>query len=358
MKTNKLAGSICALLLTALGASSAVAQTSTASILFTRTMFRFDSAHGSELYRVQPSGQNVVTLAPVTYGFDIHGADWSPGGASVVYEKVQQASGDSAYNSQLYVVNRQGGSLHQVTTGDGRHSQPSWGPNGVIAFVQGGCLATVRPDGTQQHVVFCPPHESGQHGGIVLTLFHWTPSGNGVLIEAAGDEGGLEPEIWYSTVYRVNVTTGSAVKLTSQVFNNSHERYLAIAPDNQHGVYTGNPMEAVDFASNTRTTIQSQGMDPVYSPDGSKVAFRDTLTDYPHARIKIMRADGSNIHLAPTQVNPDVTITSISDWSWDGTRLLVDQVGNNQWVRMIDLRNKTARNVTNGVADKHAWFHP
>jgi len=25
---------------------------------------------------------------------------------------------------------------------------------------------------------------------------------------------------------------------------------------------------------------------------------------------------------------------------------------------MIDLRNKTARNVTNGVAAERAWFHP
>ncbi|MGN2244268.1 TolB family protein [Frateuria sp. GZRR33] len=193
MKTNKLASSICAVLLTALGASSAFAQTSTASILFTRQVFRFDGALGSQLYRVKPSGQNVVTLAPVTYGFDIHGASWSPGGASVVYELIHQAIGSPTYTSQLYVVNRQGGSLHQITTGDALHSQPSWGPNGVIAFALGSCLATVRPDGTQQHVVFCPPHESGQHGSILLSLFHWTPSGNGILIEAAGDEGGLEP---------------------------------------------------------------------------------------------------------------------------------------------------------------------
>ena len=72
MKTNKLAGSICALLLTALGASSAFAQSSTASILFTRTLYRaVDGTHGSQLYRIKPSGSDLALLMPVTYGTDI-----------------------------------------------------------------------------------------------------------------------------------------------------------------------------------------------------------------------------------------------------------------------------------------------
>ncbi|MGN2244269.1 TolB family protein [Frateuria sp. GZRR33] len=117
-------------------------------------------------------------------------------------------------------------------------------------------------------------------------------------------------------------------------------------------------MYTLDFVSNTRTPLSTFGGDPMYSPDGSKIAFLRGDTLGSNARVYLMRADGSNVHPAPAQTNPDVSITAISDWSFDGTRLLFDQVGNNQWVRMIDLRDRTARNVTNGVADKHAWFHP
>ena len=363
MKNHKLAGSICALLLTVLGTSSAVAQTSTASILFARTVYRFDGQHGTQLYRVKPSGANVVTLAPVTYGYDILSRSWSPSGGSVVYELAKQLFQGLYSESQLYVVDRQGGSRRQITTGAGdMHQQALWGPNGTIAFVTGNCLGTVHADGTQQHIVFCPPLEPGEGGRRTqLSLSQWTASGKSVLIVFGGDEGGLEPSMWYSSVYRVNVSTGAAVKLAAQVFDNSPERDLTIAPDGTHGVYSGNtvkPMEAIDFASNSLTPLPN-GWDPVYSQDGSKIAFLfSSEPEQAHQRVYIMRSDGSHVHLAPAQTNPDVTITSISGWSPDGTRLLMNQEGNNQWVRMIDLRDKTARNVTNGVANRYAWFHP
>ena len=361
MKNHKLAGSICALLLTALGASTAAAQTSTASILVTRPIYRFDGAYGSQLYRVQPSGQGLTTLVPVTYGVDFYNPSWSPGGSSVVFEALPRVANDSYSGWQLYVVNRQGGSPRQLTTGDGQHSQPLWGPNGIIAFVttkgHGQCLATVRGDGTDQHIVFCPPGEQGESWSIGVTLSQWTASGNGILLVAGANEGGLEPEKFYSDVWRVNVSTGYAVKLTAHVFDEGGDD-LAIAPDGKHGVYNGSPMYAIDLTTDTLTPLPTDGYAPMYSPDGAKIAFLRYSSDFKTSSIYVMRADGSNAHRAPAQTNPDVYITGLSDWSADGTRLLFDQIGNNQWVRMIDLRNKTARNVTNGVASERAWFHP
>jgi Tol biopolymer transport system component len=361
MKTNKLAGSICALLLTALGATTAAAQTSTASILFTRTLYRaIDGTQGSQLYRVKPSGQNVAVLAPVTYGYDILTSSWSPGGSSAVYELAQRGPQGEHGDSQLYVVNRQGGSPQAITTGAGAHAQPLWGPNGIIAFVSGNCLGTVHADGTQQHTVFCPPKESGEGRSYPLSLFRWTPSGNGVLIEATGDEGGLEPTTWFSTVYRVNVSTGSAVKLSAHVFANSYERTLAIAPDAQHGVYNGNPMQVLDFATDTLTPLPTGGDDPLYSPDGRKIAFLRTETNHaPYwTNVYVIHPDGSHLRLL-TNASPDVlTYTGIADWSSDSTRVLVDQIGDDRWLQILDLRDTSARNVTKGTAGKHAWFHP
>jgi Tol biopolymer transport system component len=360
MKTNKLARSICALLLTALGATNAAAQTSTASILFTRTLYRaVDGSKGDALYRVKPSGTNLAVLVPVTYGFDIIGSSWSPSGASAVYS-LRGPDG-----SQLYVVDRQGSSPRQITSGALRPEQPLWAPSsGTIAFVATNraiqCLATVRADGTNQHIVFCPPTQPGTSLRISLALSRWTGDSQRILVAAGAEQGGLEPEKWYSNIYRVNVSTGTAVQLAAQVFDSDEERQLAIAPDGAHGVYGGSPMYSIDFASNTVTPLPTAGYDPLFAPDGRKVAFlRNETSGSPYySNVYSIHPDGTHLRMLTSDANPYLTYTSVADWSSDSTRLLVDQVGDDRWLHIIDLRDNTARNVTKGTASKHAWFHP
>ncbi|MGN2250486.1 TolB family protein [Frateuria sp. GZRe14] len=360
MKTNKLAGSICALLLTALGASSAFAQSSSASILFTRTLYRaVDGTHGSQLYRVRPSGSDLALLMPVTYGTDITASSWSPTGASAVFE-VRNSDG-----TQLYVVDRQGSSPRQITSGASRPEQPLWAPNsGTIAYVATNrliqCLGTVRADGTNQHIVFCPPTQPGTALNISLSIARWTADGKSVLVASGAEQGGLEPEKWYSNVYRVNVSTGAAVALANQVFDSDQIRKLAISPDGTRGVYDGNPLYSIDFASNTVTALPVGGYDPVYAPDGRKVAFlRNETNGSPYySNVYLIHPDGSHLRKLTSDANALLTYTAIADWSWDSTRLLVDQVGDDRWLHMIDLRDNTARNVTKGTAGEHAWFHP
>jgi len=366
MKKHKLAGPICALLLTALGASPAVAQTNTASILFIRAVNPPGPGNsGLRLGRVQPSGEGVAWLTPFVSGVEFHGGGWSPGGAAVVY--VRSASDGSP--SQLHVVNRQGGNERQITTGPGGNGKASWGPNGIIAFVNANneldeitsrdCLGTVRPDGTQQHIVFCPPHPPGTENSryIVLSQPQWTPNGNSVLVEAGSSEGSLEPRMWFSDVYRVNVTTGTAVRVGRQVFSGDlFVRYtLAIAPDGTHGVYGGNPMHTIDFATNTLRPISTSGDDPVFSKDGRKVAF-DKENSHGLRRVYVMNADGSNIR--PALANPERGSEYVpDDWSFDGTRVLVNQFLGSTGVQIIDLRTNTARPVINDTVEDRAWFH-
>jgi Tol biopolymer transport system component len=360
MKTNKLAGSICALLLTALGASSAVAQTSTASILFNRTLYRaIDGTKGDALYRVKPSGTNLALLVPVTYEYTIFGSSWSPSGASAVYSLW------GPDGSQLYVVDRQGDTPRQITQGTGRRETPLWSPtSGTIAYVKDDsaiqCLATVRADGTNQHTVFCPPTQPGTSLRISLSLVRRMDGGKRILVAAGADQGGLEPEKWYSNVYRVNVSTGAAVQLASHVFDTYGARKLTIAPDGAHGVYGGTPMYSIDFASNTVTPLPTAGYDPLYAPDGRKVAFlRNETNGSPHySNVYLIHPDGTHLRMLTSDANAGLTYASVADWSSDSTRLLVNQVGDDPWLHMIDLRDNTARNVTKGTAAEHAWFHP
>ena len=360
MKNHKLAGSICALLLTALGASSAAAQTSTSQILFTRNVYRaYDGAHGTALYRVKTSGAGVAQLASVVYGIDNKNGSWSPSAAAVVYDANQQGENQGQYTgSQLYVVDRQGGSPHRITTGTAWHLQPMWAPNsGIVAYVENGCLATVRASGTDQHIVFCAPRDQGMGSRPGITLLRWTGDGKSVFVVAATNEGGLDPKTWYSDVYRVNVSTGLATKLAQQAFTSGGFQ-LAIAPGGTHGVYDGSPMHSIDFATNTLTPLPTAGNNMMYSPDGTKIAFFRIDSSSPYERnLYVMDADGTHVTKL-TQQAPYKAYLSIAGWSRDSSRVLVNFVGNDRWMRLIDVRTKMVVKVARGTALVGAWVHP
>ncbi|MGN2254933.1 TolB family protein [Frateuria sp. GZRe12] len=359
MKTHKLAGSVFALLLTALGASSAVAQTNTAAILFTRVFYEpVTDTFRMELGRVKPSGEDVVRLAPFTYGVENFDPAWSPAGAAVVYTATEPNVGRPA---QLYVVNRQGGNLRKITTGPGRHRGASWGPNGIIAFITDDnrpshyCLGTVRPDGTQQRILFCPPRPTGATDDyMLLSRPQWSPSGNSVYVVADTDEG-VDGSRSFSNTYRVNVSTGAVVKIAGRVIPGSI-RHLTIAPDGKHGVYEGDPLQVIDFATGTLRPLPTYGFSPLYSRDGRKIAFSRSDDGYLH--VYVVHTDGSHLH--PIQVNPDPEADyEPFDWSFDGTRVLVTkQKAGEAHVQIIDLRNYTVTRVIHGGAGLGAWFHP
>lgn len=359
MKNHKLAGSIFALVLTALGASSAVAQTDTAAILFTRYVYRpADDTYATVLGRVQPSGEGMVRLAPLIYGVEYLDPAWSPAGAAVVYSASEP---DVVRPEQLYVVNRQGGNMRKITIGPGLHRAASWGPDGIIAFTTDDnrslhfCLGTVRPDGTQQHILFCPPRPVGATNEyLLLSRPQWSPSGKSVYIVADTDEG-VDGNRSFSNTYRVNVSTGAVVKLTGRVIAGSI-RHLAIAPDGTHGVYEGGPMQAIDFATGTLRPLSTYGSDLLYSRDGRKIAFTQSNADG-RVRVFVMKADGSHVRPIQADADPDADYYPF-DWSYDGTRVLVTKYNaGDQDEQIIDLRTKMATQVIHGFSGFGSWFH-
>lgn len=350
--------SILAFLVAASMAPAAESAT-TASIVFSRINWRaVDSSHDTVLYWIKPAGGSVVPLTPVTYHVDYRGGSWSPNGGSVAYEMAPQAT---PQQSQLFVVDRQGGSSHQITRGPGLHTQASWGPGSTIAFVTSDsgkyCLGAVIADGTRQRILFCPPHTPEGRSAIVLATPQWSQGGKSVYVEAGNYGPGLEPQ-WYSRVYRVNVYSGAIVLLTEQAFGTPDEGGdsgpVAIAPDGTHGIYPVSPSEfdLVDFATGTRTALAFGGSTPRYSPDGSKIAFRNGS-----GAIAVMNADGSGAHTVIAHPDPQAEY-SVADWSPNGKSLLVNQVDNDRLLQIVDLATGQATTVTKGTADRDAWFHP
>jgi hypothetical protein len=69
-----------------------------------------------------------------------------------------------------------------------------------------------------------------------------------------------------------------------------------------------------------------------------------------------MNADGSD--MVPVIANPNPNaVYWVADWSWDGTRLLVNKVGENRRMQFLDLATGAATTVSDGTAAQGGWYH-
>jgi TolB protein len=93
---------------------------------------------------------------------------------------------------------------------------------------------------------------------------------------------------------------------------------------------------------------------PSYSPDGRQIAFISGKTGQP--QVYIMDADGSNVQLL-TPYQPGVRSYRASpDWSPDGRAVAYEQQNGNFQVWMIDLRDRTPKQLTSeGENEDPSW---
>lgn len=335
------------------GAPLCTAQTaSTPLILFSRIYVAGDGSTYSGLYRMKPSGEETVPLSIVVPGATFRPGGWSPDGGNVVYERLVAAR---SLESQLFVTDREGPRDNQITHGSYLHQQPSWGPDGLIAYIADRgkhdlCLSLVHADRSSQEDLFCPDIFDRPGEPMTMSTPKWNPSGRAVIFEAAAWEDNLEGD-WISHVYRVNVTTKAVVQLTQQRLPNQTE--LNVAPDVKQGIYGERyrvgQMYHVDFGTGTLTPF-GNGRSPKYSRDGNMIAFDQGNQVY------VMGADGTNAH--PVIADPDPAAGyTVADWSWDGTRLLVNKTGLAPLMQIVDLATGATRDLGAGSAAYYGWYH-
>lgn len=352
MKKRPLAPSLFAFLLAVLTAPPALA--ATASVLFSRgTYWPDDTLRTATIYRVRPSTGVVVQLTPQVDNIYYLGGSWSPNGTTIVYEKLKRATSD---RSQLFTVDRSGGSVHRITSGVGRKQYATWGPGARIAYVNmigdQSCLSTVRGDGTHNRTLWCTTHE--------MDPPQWSSDGKSLFVQVDWFGSGLEPP-FYSRAYRVNASTGTRTLLTAQTLEDA--RYFTFSPDGTKGIYfdltySTTPMMQVDFATDTMTPL-GQGYLPRYSKDGSHIAFsRQTFggaPDFPvYSSLYVMNDDGSGV----TEVTHDYVDGveyHADDWSESGTRILANR---NDVMRIIDVVTGTQTFLPSGGASPGSWYQP
>jgi Tol biopolymer transport system component len=314
-----------------------------------------DTLRSSTLYRVNADGTGFQQLAPATanvYRFD---PQWSPSGNTIAY---QYQAGPGAMG-QIWRMSATGTNRTRISSGTRNHEWPTWRPDGgMLLFVThlyatgSHCLAIVRPDGTGQRNLFCPPAPT-----FIDYRPRWSADGSRIFVATNLRGSGLEPP-YYSRAYSINASTGVATLLTSQTFED--ERRLVINPAGTGGLYvdsSSDDIDAVDFATDA-VVPRAQGRNPVWSQGGTRFAYeKTTFTDtaiYTH--VWIMSADGSTDTEIPMPAADGVTWSPV-EFSRDATRILTDRYnGSTVAMRLFNVGSGTWVTLPNGSAND--WYQP
>jgi len=319
----------------------------------------------ASIFLTNPAGSAVRQLTPKVDGVYDFGASWSPHGTRIVFER-GSARSDPHDRYDIYAMGREGQEVHQLTSGVGNFERPEWGPRGQIAFrsryVDRDCVSVVDWNGLHQHDVFCPGHRGTEIDGIT-----WSPDGRS-LYASGGFYAGSPDLYWNALAYRVDLDTGVITLLTSQVMDDP--MYLTFAPDGRYGLYAPpgysniHPITRVNFATDILTPLE-YGHGPVFSEDGSKVAYAQGAPDYlVYDQIFVMNADGTGVRQLTHSHVENIAYTAV-DWSRDGRRLLVNRaifvdtggllVGTTD-MRILDTDTGALKSLPGGVGT--SWFEP
>lgn len=338
-------------------------------IVFGREISNPDgTGHSSSLFRVAAGGSAATRLTPRIEGIFDARPTWAPDGLRIAFSRY-----DAGLDKRdIHVMRLHGGQSRQITVGGGSFDYPVWRRN-TIAFVSshdglGDCLSLIHPNGMGQLDLFCPPDgPDGQTASVSRPA--WSADGRSLFIESGYFEGQLEYQ-WHSFVYKVDVRTGGASLLTDHVFDDFLP--LAFAPDGSHGIYhvrsssSSADLLKVDFATGELTSL-GDGYAPVYSKDGSRIAFsRHVLADSPPYEsfdyLFVMNVDGSNVRRLTTE-RVEYLSYFAQEWSEDGNKVLVNRnvydpsTGlSRACMRIIDVRTRAVTQLPNGYASHDSWY--
>lgn len=234
----------------------------------------------NNIYAMNPDGSNVTNLSALSglSGLIDGNPAWSPDGTRLAFTRRRQTDTTAA----IWVMNADGSNQHQVSQNPSNDLMPAWSPDA-------------------SHIVF------------VRTLGNSNSTTNNEIYVMNADGSNA-----------FNISNNAAVDIepkwspdgTKIVFASTRD--LPNVPSGRFEIYTitvdaqGNPTASpVRLTNNT-----ADDREPVWSPDGSKIAFGSQRDNIPETYV--MNADGSNqVNLTGSTADD----TSSPAWSPDGLQI-------------------------------------
>jgi Tol biopolymer transport system component len=233
---------------------------------------------------------------------------------------------------------------------------------GLLAFDSGGDIFVSNADGSGRRQLTSGP--------AIDLLAHWSPDGTKLaylsLIDPTVSANYatpreelvvIDPDGSHRTVVGTKVATGSAYDDPYHYGSGA-----SWSPDSRQLVYSGPPDGTdrifVTQADGTGSRMIGdevvKGQDPIWSPDGTRIAFRGGANDNDRG-IYLMNADGSDVHRLIALHASYSPLT----WSPDGSAIAyVERPGpEGQVVWVVGVDDGIARPVSNStdVNDAPAW---
>jgi DNA-binding SARP family transcriptional activator len=113
------------------------------------------------------------------------GFAWSPDGTQIVFSGSKKPALGEIERAHLYVINKDGTNLHQITNGDTNDILPAWSPDGTWIAFHGNCtLWIVHPNGTER-----TPLSST----LCATSIAWSPDSRWIAFLEGGMPDGSRP---------------------------------------------------------------------------------------------------------------------------------------------------------------------
>jgi Tol biopolymer transport system component len=277
--------------------------------------FVLQVATGGDIYTVNADGSGLTRL---TYGMD---PDWSPDGSQVTFSRWTEPGG-------IYTINADG-SGERLLFSSGVARAPVWSPDGTqIAFY-------FETEGMTASTRMCMGDECRTMPGHLQTEWHVgvVDVADGYLHQPYVDRFSFSPT-WSADGEWLVYDGGDSGAIPSEL----HGLCLTTVEGPNNSVLTGNTNDHY----------------PVWSPDGTRIAFMHYQHD--HWEIYIMNADGSDRHpltSSSNYVKPRPNNVSPA-WSPDGEQIVFLSDRSGEWEFYVmdadgSHQHKILENVTDAL---------